>query len=58
MLETRDVGWDINDLIYPEMMHGNIFCCSRQQQCPGPQSSLIILGMREIHFAINCPHVA
>lgn len=50
---------DLNGLIYFEMIYRSIFnCCSRHQQCPGLPSSLIIVGMSEIHFAISCPHVA
>lgn len=52
-------GSDLDGLIYFEMIYRSIFnCCSQHQQCPGLLSSLIIVGMSEIHFAINCPHVA
>lgn len=51
-------GQDLGGLIHFEMIYRSIFnCCSRHQRRPSLLSTLIIVGMSEIHFAINCPHV-
>lgn len=52
-------GGDLVSLIYFEIIYCGIFNrFSQHQQHVELPSSLIIVGMSGIHFAMNCPHVA